>query len=63
MTATDQPTPATCDLCDRFLQDTPAGFRVLPPVFKAYGGRRRFAGTVATVQCFEDNSMVKAAAM
>ena len=51
----------TCDLCDRFLSDTSGAFRVLPPVFRSYGARQRFSGAVSTVQCFEDNSMVKAA--
>jgi regulator of ribonuclease activity A len=52
---------STCDLCDAHKQDTSGAFRVLPPVFRAYGARRRFAGPVATVKCFEDNSLVKAA--
>ena len=34
---------------------------MLPPVFHSYGGAAAFAGTVATVKCFEDNSLVKAA--
>lgn len=51
----------TCDLCDRFKADTSGAFRVLPPVFRSYGGRARFHGPVATVRCFEDNSFVKAA--
>ncbi len=57
------PAFATCDLCDAHLKAgaTDEGFRVLPPVFHAYGGRRRFCGPVSTVKCFEDNSLVKAA--
>lgn len=51
----------TCDLCDQFKADTSGAFRVLPPVFKAFGQRREFAGTVATVKCHEDNTLVKAA--
>ncbi len=51
----------TGDLCDAHKADTDGGFRVLPPVFVDYGGRRSFAGPVATVRCFEDNSFVKAA--
>ncbi len=35
--------------------------RVLPPIFRDFGGRTRFAGSVSTVKCFEDNSFVKAA--
>lgn len=52
---------ATCDLCDVHKNATDGTFRVLPPVFREFGERRKFAGPVATVQCFEDNSMVKAA--
>ena len=50
---------ATCDLCDAH-RDGQA-LRVLPPLFKSYGARRRFCGPVSTVKCFEDNSLVKAA--
>jgi regulator of ribonuclease activity A len=52
---------ATCDLCDAHKNDSDGAFRVLPPVFKDYGKRVRFAGRVTTVKCFEDNSLVKAA--
>ncbi len=50
---------ATCDLCDAHRDGQT--LRVLPPVFKDYGARRRFCGPVSTVKCFEDNSLVKAA--
>jgi regulator of ribonuclease activity A len=52
---------ATCDLCDEYKADTSGAFRVLPPVFRDFGGRPKFAGRVSTVKCFEDNSVVKAA--
>jgi regulator of ribonuclease activity A len=52
------PAFSSCDLCDAF-RDEPTALRVLPDLFKRYGGRRRFAGPVATVACFEDNSLVK----
>ena len=52
---------ATCDLCDAHKNDTDGDFRVLPPVFRDYGRRVKFAGQVATVKCFEDNTLVKAA--
>jgi len=52
---------STCDLCDAHKNDSSGAFRVLPPVFHDYGARRRFAGPVSTVKCFEDNSLVKAA--
>ena len=52
---------ATCDLCDAHKNSSDGSFRVLPPVFRDYGTRIKFAGTVSTVKCFEDNSLVKAA--
>ncbi len=52
----------TCDLCDLHKNDSSGAFRVLPPVFQAYGGRAAFAGPVATVKCHEDNTSVKALA-
>ena len=52
---------ATCDLCDAHKNDTDGDFRVLPPVFKDYGKKLKFSGQVATVKCFEDNTLVKAA--
>ena len=51
---------STCDLCDAHKTDTSGAFRVLPPLFQAYGGRSAFAGPVATVKCHEDNTSVKA---
>lgn len=52
---------ATCDLCDDHKLDTSGAFRVLPPVFRDFGGLSRFCGPVVTVKCFEDNTPVKAA--
>lgn len=52
---------ATCDLCDAYKNDSSGQFRVLPPVFKDFGGILKFSGPVVTVKCFEDNSLVKAA--
>lgn len=51
----------TCDICDRFREDSSGVLRVLPPLYRDFGGRQRFAGFIATVKCFEDNSLVKAA--
>lgn len=51
---------STCDLCDPHKGDSDGAFRVLPPVFRHFGGRRQFAGPVRTVRCFEDNTSVKA---
>ena len=52
---------ATCDLCDEHRTDSIGNFRVVPSVFRSFGGARRFFGAVRTVQCFGDNSLVKAA--
>jgi regulator of ribonuclease activity A len=52
---------ATCDLCDAHKDDFTGDFRVLAPVFKDFGGVKKFAGPVFTVKCFEDNTLVKAA--
>ncbi len=52
---------ATCDLCDAHKGNTDGTFRVLPPVFRDFGRVTKFCGPVATVQCFEDNTLVKAA--
>lgn len=53
-------TPATSDLGDAHKTTSDGSFRVLPPVFHHYGGVTRFAGTVVTARCFEDNTPVKA---
>ena len=52
---------ATCDLCDAHKNNFSGSFRVLPPVFRDFGGVRKFWGPIVTVKCFEDNSLVKAA--
>jgi regulator of ribonuclease activity A len=55
--------PATADLCDPLREPADAaaaGLRVLPPLWRDYGGVRRFCGPVRTVQCSEDNRAVKA---
>lgn len=58
----EMPTFATTDLCDAHEDRLNAGeLRVLHPAFRAFGRRARFAGPVATVRCFEDNSMVRTA--
>ena len=45
----------TTELCDAHADV----LAVANPVFKSFGGRRRFAGAIATVRCFEDNSLVR----
>ncbi|TXD14589.1 RraA family protein [Extensimonas vulgaris] len=61
MTTPACPTFSTCDFCDAHKGDDSGAFRVLPPVFQIYGAAPVFCGPVSTVQCFEDNSLVKAA--
>ena len=56
-----QPSFSTCDLCDAHISDDSGDFRVLPPVFRSFGAHARFAGEVSTVQCLDDNSLVRAA--
>lgn len=58
---THAPSVVTCDLCDAHKGDAGSALRVLPPVFRDFGGVDAFAGPVSTVRCFEDNSLVKAA--
>lgn len=60
-TAPDADPHSTCDLCDAHRAGIGRTLFVLPPVFTEYGGSPRFRGIVATVRCFEDNSLVKAA--
>ena len=45
----------TCDLCDAHQ----AAARVPQLAWRDFGGRGRFAGPIATVKCFEDNSRIK----
>jgi len=56
-----QPSANTCDLGDQHKTDISGAFRALPPVFKNFGGKARFAGPISTVRCLDDNSVVKAA--
>jgi regulator of ribonuclease activity A len=50
-------TPATSDLCDAHGD----AVRVVAPLFRDYGGSRRFAGVISTVKVHEDNALVRAA--
>ncbi|HEY5789682.1 MAG TPA: ribonuclease E activity regulator RraA [Gammaproteobacteria bacterium] len=47
----------TADLYDAHAD----ALQVASPLFRDYGGRRRFHGPVATLKVFEDNSLVRAA--
>ena len=46
---------STCDLSDKYGEKA----RVIPPVLRHFGGKRRFHGAVVTIKCFEDNSRLK----
>lgn len=52
---------STCDFCDAHKTSDSSVFRVLPSVFQNFGALKFFSGMVATVQCHEDNTCVKAA--
>ena len=55
-------TLATADFCDShedMLRD--ARLRVVAPMFRSFGGRTAFAGTISTLKLFEDNSFVRKA--
>ena len=47
---------ATTDLSDEHPEA-----QVCDPVFRSYGGRVAFSGTIATLKVFEDNTLVRAA--
>jgi regulator of ribonuclease activity A len=49
--------PATTELCDAHAD----AVRVVAPLFRDFGGRRRFAGVIATVKVHEDNVLVRRA--
>lgn len=49
------PAENTCDLSDAYGERA----RVLAPVLRHFGGRRRFAGAVETLKCFEDNTKLR----
>lgn len=53
---------ATADLCDSHEALVRGGqLRVVAPMFRRYGGRATFAGAIATLKLFEDNSFVRKA--
>lgn len=45
----------TADLCDQFGEQ----LTVVAPMFRNFGGLRRFGGAMVTLKCFEDNSLVR----
>ena len=44
----------TADLYDDFAND----LQICEPLFNHYGGHRKFCGSIETIKCFEDNSLV-----
>ncbi|MCA0891880.1 ribonuclease E activity regulator RraA [Microbulbifer agarilyticus] len=46
---------STPDLCDEF----PELIQIVEPGFINFGGRETFGGTITTIKCFEDNSLVR----
>lgn len=42
---------STADLCDACMDDPDWGLRVLPPLFRSYGGRPWYFGEVVAVPC------------
>jgi regulator of ribonuclease activity A len=45
----------TAELCDQFADE----IQTCEPVFLDFGGLTSFAGPIATIKCFEDNSRVR----
>jgi RraA family protein len=58
---------ATADLLDIFhpqsVDDasTPRTVQIAEPIFRDFGGKLRFSGRAATIRCFENNPLVRAA--
>jgi regulator of ribonuclease activity A len=50
----------TCDLCDANEGKLDDGsLQVLPPLFRHFGKRDKFSGSVLTIKAFEDNVLVR----
>ncbi len=45
----------TADLCDQFSDE----LDICEPLFGDFGGQLQFGGQIATLKCFEDNSLVR----
>lgn len=53
---------ATADICDTHLELLEDGrLTVLPPLFRLFGQRVKFAGPAVTLKVFEDNALVRSA--
>ena len=46
---------STCELCDEF----ESILQIAEAAFASFGGRHAFSGRIATIQCPEDNSLVR----
>eukprot|EP00878_Enallax_costatus_P036528 GHUV01041025.1.p2 GENE.GHUV01041025.1~~GHUV01041025.1.p2 ORF type:complete len:186 (+),score=31.84 GHUV01041025.1:118-675(+) len=54
----------TADLCDKYIGDSASNVtevKVLPSVFRCYGGNKTFHGPAYTVKCYECNTLVRKA--
>jgi len=52
---------STCDLCDAHEDNIASGsLQALPPGYRHFGKRSRFAGPAGTLKVFEDNALVRA---
>ena len=52
-------TPATADLCDKYVTSPSRLVVVQPGLFRDFGGRRCFSGPIETIRCFESNPLVR----
>lgn len=51
---------STCDLCDAHQEKLSQGtLQALPPGYRHFGKRKRFAGSAQTLKVFEDNALVR----
>ncbi|MEK0428817.1 MAG: hypothetical protein RL001_1344 [Pseudomonadota bacterium] len=51
---------STCDLCDAHEDKIADGrLQTLPPGYRHFGNRQRFAGPARTLKVFEDNALVR----
>jgi regulator of ribonuclease activity A len=47
----------TASLCDTYYGTE--NFHIAEPLFRSYGSKQAFSGSITTVRCFEDSSVVK----
>src|SRR5688500_20272997 len=52
-----EPSIKTADICDRFSSSV----EVCAPIFKGYGAVAAFAGSISTMEVYEDNVLVREA--